>query len=147
MSRFIGQRLVCFGVLVVSLTRVIAYTPFWGGPHESSGPMFLTGDGSAMWAYVALWAVGAVLALVGMVRGKAGLAVLWFVFLMLTWAGGYAGAWIYDIGPKADKGWMSAALYGGNGISALGAFYMLRHIDDKRTSDITEAHRIVRRDE
>jgi hypothetical protein len=46
----------------------------WGGPYESSGPMFLTADGSAMWLYVVLWGVGAVLALVGIIRGKGGLA-------------------------------------------------------------------------
>lgn len=145
--RNLGQRILLLGVFVVSVTRVIAYMPFWGGPYESSGPMFLTNDGDAMWVYVALWGVGAVLALVGMIRGKAGLAVLWFVFLMLTWAAGYVGAWIAQEGDRYTRAWMSAALYGGNGINALGAFYMLRHIDDRRASDITEAHRIARRDE
>ena len=144
--RNLGQRILLLGVFIVSVTRVIAYAPLWGGPYESSGPMFLTGDGSAMWVYLALWGVGAALALVGMIRGKAGLAVLWFVFLMLTWAAGYTGAWIAQEGDRYTRAWMSAALYGGNGINALGAFYMLRHIDNRRASDITEAHRIVRRD-
>lgn len=143
----LGQRIVLLGVFIVSVTRVIAYAPLFGGPYDSSGPMFLTGDGSGMWLYVAFWAVGAALALVGMVRGKAGLPVLWFVFLMLTWAAGYVGAWIAQEGDRYTRAWMSAALYGGNGINALGAFYLMRHIDDKRASDITEAHKIVRRDE
>ena len=145
--RNLGQRILLLGVFIVSLTQVIAYTPYFGGPYESSGPMFLTDNGSAMWVYVALWGVGAVLALVGMIRGKGGLATLWFAFLMLTWAAGYFGAWPAQEGDRYTRAWMSAALYGGNGINALGAFYLMRHIDDRRASDITEAHKIVRRDE
>ena len=145
--RNIGQRILLLGVFVVSATRAIAYTPFWGGPYESSGAMFLTNEGDALWVYVALWGVGAVLALVGMIRGKAGLATLWFAFLMLTWAAGYFGAWPAQEGDRYTRAWMNAALYGGNGINALGAFYMLRHVDGRRASEITEAHRIARRDE
>lgn len=143
----LGQRILLVGIFIVSLTRVMAYAPFWGGPYESSGPMFLTDDGDAMWVYVVLWGIGAVLALVGTIRGKGGLAALWFVFLMLTWSAGYMGAWIAQEGDRYTRAWMSAALYGGNGIIALGAFYLMRHIDDRRASDITEAHKIVRRDE
>ncbi|WP_443095023.1 hypothetical protein [Rothia koreensis] len=109
--------------------------------------MFLTDNGSAMWLYVILWGVGAVLALVGMIRGKAGLAILWYVFLMLTWVAGYFGAWVAQEGDRYTRAWMSAALYGGNGINALGAFYLMRRIDETRATDITEAHKIVRRDE
>lgn len=146
MSRYLGQRIVCFGVLIVSLTRVIAYSPINGKPYESSGPLFLTDGGSLLWLYVILWAVGALLAVVGIVRGRGSIAVLWFVFLMLTWAGGYVGAWVYDIGPKADRGWMSAALYGGNGLVALGMFYLSREIDERRTAANTAAHKMIRRD-
>jgi hypothetical protein len=145
--RNLGQRIILLGVFIVSVTRVIAHTPIWGGPYDLSGPMFLTDNGSAMWVYVVLWGVGAVLALIGMIRGKAGLAILWYVFLMLTWSAGYMGAWIVQEGDRYTRAWMSAALYGGNGINALGAFYLMRHIDDRRASDITEAHKIVRRDE
>jgi hypothetical protein len=145
--RNLGRRIILLGVFIVCSTRVIAYSPIWGGPHESSGPMFLTAGGSAMWLYVVLWGVGAVLALVGIIRGKAGLAILWYVFLMLTWSAGYVGAWIAQEGDRYTRAWMSAALYAGNGVVTLGAFYLIRQVDDMRAADITRAHKIVRRKE
>lgn len=141
MTRFIGHRIVYFGVFVVSLTRVIAYWPLFGGPYESSGPMYLTDNGQVMWLYVTLWAVGAILSLFGIIRGKGYVGVLWFVFLMLTWAAGYFGAWWQD--GFTGRAWMSVALYGGNGAVSLGVFYLTREIADWQAQANTDTHTML----
>ncbi|WP_269929093.1 hypothetical protein [Kocuria massiliensis] len=145
-SRFFAYRIVHLGVLIVCLTRVIAYSPFLGGPYESSGPMFLTNDGRIMWLYIALWAIGSLLALWGIMRGRGVLPILWFVFLMLTWSGGYLGAWVTYEGQRAGRAWMSFFLYGGNAVVALGVYYLVQALDKKRHEENVDTHKILMED-
>lgn len=137
----LGHRIIHAGIFAGALTRAVAYAPLPGGPHEATGPVVLSDDGKYLPLYAAAWALSAVLSLIWAIRGRGGFAILFFAFLLGTWALGYAAAWImagFD-GPS----WMTFFLYGSYATVVIGVYYLLEALRAHRGEQITEAIQTV----
>ena len=139
---YIGHRIVHAGIALISATRAIAYSPLAGGPHESSGPMVLSDYGEWLWLYVTLWAISFILSAFALVKGRGEFALLVFVFLCFSWAGGYGTAWLMSGGGSSD--WMTACLYLGLGIAHVGVHRLLDLLEKTQVSMMTMSLPVIK---
>lgn len=141
-NMYIGHRIVHAGIALISATRSIAYFPIAGGTHESAGPMILSDHGEWLWLYVTLWAMSFILSAFALVKGRGEFALLVFVFLCFSWAGGYGAAWLMSGGRSSD--WMTAFLYLGLGIGYVGVHRLLDLLEKTQVSVMTTSLQIIK---
>lgn len=139
---YIGHRIVHASIAFMSATRAIAYSPLAGGPHDGAGPMILSDHGEWMWLYVMLWVLSFCLSSYALIRGRGEIALLVFIFLCFSWAGGYATAWLLA-GFQTDD-WMTASLYAGIGLLGVGAHRLLYLLQKYQAQALTGLLPVVR---
>lgn len=106
-----GRVLFHLGVALVCFTRAIAYGSLVSPPHESPGPLFITGDGQFLPAYAAAWGAAGIIAVVELLTHKSRLTLAMFAGLMTAWAISYGLAWW--VSGMTSWDWVTCGLYTG----------------------------------
>ena len=127
----LGLRVVHGAMALICLTRAIAYSDLLQPPHDSPGPLFLSGGGAYLWAYALLWMVVGVLGVVDTIRARLGWGVPAFIGITTVWGLSYLGAW--SAAGFDTISWLTGILYLGLASIGLGAHLVISQQQDELT--------------
>lgn len=113
-------RVVSFGILIASSTRMFTYSVLFGEVYLRPGPKVLTDDGKFIVVYMVLWGVAAVFALKEFILGRIGTGLFFYTPLLFWWSLSYVMAWIESSYTSSD--WYEAIIYFAQGLITLGFF-------------------------